>query len=378
MELSKTALGLWSGGRYMHFGCRLDDDDFLSLLAEAHRMGSRTLVTADVYGLGEADEMVGRLLAGGVRREETCLVGCVGHDFYKGERSGAKGFPRFTDPALRGADGYYDYLRMATERSLERCHSRSFDLLLLHNPDWTGYTSDVVWEALAKLRDEGLTERLGIAPGPANGFTLDILRCFEQFGDLIDWAMIILNPLEHWPGSLCLKAACKHGVKILTRVVDCGGLFHDDVRAGHQFAEHDHRLFRPAGWVEAGCAKIERMRPYAERYGLTMLQLACAWNLSQEPVASVVPTLIQEPVGKPILEKAHELALLPDVILPPEIVEEIRQIGDNTGCMPLKGASVEHLDAVRLPDRWKLDTEHRKIAELWKIDPERDLVATHN
>ena len=50
-----------------------------------------------------------------------CIVGAVGHDFYTGERNGPKGFPRFTDPALRDASGYADYLRMATERSLERC-----------------------------------------------------------------------------------------------------------------------------------------------------------------------------------------------------------------------------------------------------------------
>ena len=70
-----------------------------------------------------------------------CVVGAVGHDFYEGERNGSKGFPRFTDPSLRGPDGYADYLRMATERSLERCGIDRFDLLLLHNPDRIGYTS---------------------------------------------------------------------------------------------------------------------------------------------------------------------------------------------------------------------------------------------
>ena len=44
------------------------------------------------------------------------LVGAIGHDFYEGERQGAKGFPRLTDPALRGPEDYGDYIRMATER----------------------------------------------------------------------------------------------------------------------------------------------------------------------------------------------------------------------------------------------------------------------
>ena len=101
---------------------------------------------------------------------------------------------------------------MATERSLERIGADAFDLLLLHNPDRTGYTSEAVWEGMAALRDAGLTRRLGVAPGPANGFTLDLLDCFERFGALIDWAMVILNPLEPWPGELVLDAARHHGV----------------------------------------------------------------------------------------------------------------------------------------------------------------------
>ena len=55
---------------------------------------------------------------------------------------------------------------MATERSLERCGVDAFDLLLLHNPDRTGYTSERVWDALAAVRDDGLTGALGVAPGP--------------------------------------------------------------------------------------------------------------------------------------------------------------------------------------------------------------------
>ena len=131
----------------------------------------------------------------------------MGHDFYEGERDGPRGFPRFTDPRLRGPEGYGDYLRMATERSLERCGLDHFDLLLLHNPDRTGYTSDVVWEAMAELRADGLAGAIGVAPGPANGFTLDVIACLERFGELIDWAMLILNPLEPWPGELALPAA---------------------------------------------------------------------------------------------------------------------------------------------------------------------------
>ena len=55
---------------------------------------------------------------------------------------------------------------MAAERSLERLGADSFDLLLLHNPDRTGYESEAVWDGMAALRDAGLTRLIGVAPGP--------------------------------------------------------------------------------------------------------------------------------------------------------------------------------------------------------------------
>ena len=118
--------------------------------------------------------------------------------------------------------------------------------------------------------------------------------------------MIILNPFEPWPGELCLDAAERHGVKVITRVVDYGGLFWGDLRPGMELAEGDHRAFRPEGWIEAGLEKLERVLPIAERAGLTPIQLACQWNLAHPAVECVVPTLIQEagPEARPIEEQA--------------------------------------------------------------------------
>jgi aryl-alcohol dehydrogenase-like predicted oxidoreductase len=367
-----TAVGTWSGGRFMHFGEPVDEARLEALLRPGG--GISTVITADAYGAGDADALLGRALAG-VPRADYSLVGAIGHDFYTGEREGAKGFPRFTDPRLRGPEGYADYVRMAVERSLERCGADAFDVLLLHNPDRTGYTSERVWDALAAVRDDGLAEALGVAPGPANGFTLDVIDCLERFGDVIDWAMIILNPLEPWPGELVLGAARRHDVRLITRVVDYGGLFHDDVLPGHEFPRWDHRSFRPAGWVERGRERMDRMRPVAERNRLTMLQLACAWNLSHEPVACVAPTLIQEggPDARPIEDKRAELAAVAaEPALSAADVEAIRAIGDNTGSMALKGAAPD-FEGDPLPDRWPITDELSELAGRWGIDPRRDL-----
>jgi aryl-alcohol dehydrogenase-like predicted oxidoreductase len=371
-DLGRTAIGTWSGGRYLRFGETIDEERLAALLRPD---GIDTVLTADVYGEGEADRLLGRALEG-VHRDSYSLVGAVGHDFYEGERDGPRGFPRFTDPRLRDPDDFPAYLRMATERSLERLGADSFDLLLLHNPDRTGYTSESVWDAMANLRKAGLTAAIGVAPGPANGFTLDLIDCLERFGERIDWAMIILNPLEPWPGELCLEAAARNEVRVITRVVDYGGLFWDDLLPGAELAEGDHRAFRPAGWIEAGREKLERIRPIGEAADLTPMQLACQWNLAHEAVESVVPTLIQEigPGARPIEDKRAELAALPtEQRLRAEDVDQIRAIGDNSGCMTLKGASPDQ-DEER-PDRWPLTDELVEVGRRWGIDPRRDLTA---
>jgi aryl-alcohol dehydrogenase-like predicted oxidoreductase len=374
MDPTTTAIGTWSGGRFMHFGEPLDEERFTSLLRPG--AGIDTVITADAYGAGEADLALGRALAG-VPRESYCLIGAIGHDFYEGQRDGAKGFPRFTDPRLRGPGEYAAYIRMAAVRSLERCGVERFDLLLLHNPDRIGYSSPAVWEGMQAVREAGLTRLLGVAPGPANGFTLDLIGCLERFSAEIDWAMVILNPLEPWPGELVLDAAAAHGVELISRVVDYGGLFHDDVLAEHAFAEYDHRRFRPEGWVREGRERLERMRPYAERHGLTMLQLACAWDLAQPAVSCVAPTLIQESGdgARPIEDKRAELAAVTaEPILDAGELAAIREIGENTGCMTLKGASLEYEGPPRA-DRWELDGELEAVAARWRIDPRRDLAA---
>jgi aryl-alcohol dehydrogenase-like predicted oxidoreductase len=163
-------------------------------------------------------------------------------------------------------------------------------------------------------------------------------------------------------------------VNVITRVVDYGGLFFDDVLPGQEFPPQDHRGFRPAGWIEAGRERMDLMRPLARRHDLTMIQLACQWNLAHGPVACAAPTLIQEigPNARSVEDKRAELASLPSERLTIAEVGEIRAFGDNTGCMALKGGSPDHTGEAR-PDRWQLDEQLEDVARRWGIDPGRDL-----
>ena len=373
MQLTSTAHAIWSGGRYVPFGRPLSEHRLQKLARAAYERGVRTFVTSDVYGEGAADRVLGEALSG-FPRESFSLVTLIGHDIYQGQRDARGMFPRFTDPQLRGPNEYGAYLRHATEAALQRCRTDYFDAVLLHNPDRAGYESPAVWEGMAALRSRGLSQLTGLAPGPANGFALDIIHCMERFAPEIHWAMIILNPLEPWPMQAVLPAAVKHNVALMARVVDCGGLFHDDIVDDFDFGVRDHRRHRPRGWIEAGVALREQLRPIAETHGQTLLQFACAWALSQPAVKSVVPTLIQERGAhrKCIEEKLGELAAASgEVRFTPAELKAIQTIGNNRRhgdfSQDYKGASPAY-NGPELADRWPMTPELEAVARRWGVD----------
>ena len=270
---------------------------------------------------------------------------------------------------------------MATERSLERCGVDAFDLLLLHNPDRTGYTSEAVWDAMAaRARRRADRAQLGVAPGPANGFTLDLIDCFERFGERIDWAMVILNPLEPWPGELVLDAAARHDVRA------------DHARRRLRRAVLGRRAARPrvpalrpprasarrAG-SSAGGSGWSAMRPIAERHGLTMLQLACQWNLAHAAVHCVAPTLIQEAGRRRAADRgqARRARRRPRRGRAHAPMRSRRSARSAT--TPARWRSRAPRPSTRAtpqPDRWSITAELTAVAGRWGIDPQRTLAKT--
>ena len=366
-KIGPVAYGTWSGGRYMHFGEVLTEEHYHRCVSIAYEQGIRTFITSDVYGSGKADTLLGQALER-FPRESYKLIGAIGHDFYEGKRQGNTGYPRFTDPSLRSADKYYDFLHMATSLSLERCQTDYFDCLLLHNPDEHGYTSINVWDGMDKLRQEGLTREIGIAPGPANGFVLDLVQCFENYGRLIDWAMVILNPLEPWPMTSVLDCADQFGINVMTRVLDHGGIFYDELKPDHEFRPGDHRAYRPHGWVKRGYDFVEQISPMASAHGLTPLQYAANWTLSHSAVKCVIPPFVQEPGknARSIESKIDEMAQLPIIQLSEAEVQKVRELGDNAGCMLLKGASGRHTTSERC-DEWPMRPDLLDIARTYDL-----------
>ena len=311
MDPGRTAIGTWSGGRFMHFGEPISDERLLALFRPGD--GIDTVITADVYGAGEADSLLGRALDG-LARDSYSLVGAVGHDFVDGERDGPRGFPRFTDPRLRGPDGYADYLRRATEASLERVGADSFDLLLLHNPDRTGFTSEAVWDgmdAASRSRADGgdrSRSRAGERLHPRPARLLRALRRPDRLGDGDP------QPAR----ALARRALPRRRRRARDPGDHAGGRLRGSVLGRRRPRPRVRRVRPPAlsaprAGSRPGTDGSSCMRPLAEAAGLTPIQLACQWNLAHEAVECAAPTLIQEagPEARPVEDKRAELAALP-------------------------------------------------------------------
>src|SRR5438128_1163377 len=103
MDPGRTAVGTWSGGRFMHFGEPLDDERFLALIRPGG--GIDTVLTADTYGQGEADRLLGRAVEG-VDRSSFSLVGAVG--------------PRARPAGLRAPWREGDHARRGLRRAVPR------------------------------------------------------------------------------------------------------------------------------------------------------------------------------------------------------------------------------------------------------------------
>jgi hypothetical protein len=90
----------------------------------------------------------------------------------------------------------------------------------------------------------------------------------------------------------------------------------------------------------------------------------------------VIPTFIQENGPKTIEAKIEEFARLPDVQLSENDKKFISDLGNNKGCMSLKGGNPAH-EGEPMPDRWPLSPELAEVGRRWGIDPARDLACTH-
>ena len=225
-DISEVAFGAWQlGGQWG----AVDDDASVRALLDAYESGINFVDTAQMYGLGHSEEVVGRSLRewGGERIYVATKVQPV-----------AWPHPSVDDPDI--AKGYpAEYLREQVEGSLRRLGVERLDLIQLHC--WMpGGLADRGWlDTLHALRDEGKLDRIGVS---LRDYRADEGVAIAESG-LIDSIQVIYNIFDQSPEDGLLEAAAASRTAIIARVVlDSGSLSGAWTRETYDNWPDDHVL----------------------------------------------------------------------------------------------------------------------------------------
>jgi aryl-alcohol dehydrogenase-like predicted oxidoreductase len=293
-DVSEIGFGAWAiGGSWGE----VSDDESLAALHAAVDAGVTFVDTADVYGDGRSERLVGRLLR---ERDEELFV--------------ATKFGRRA--ALDPAEDTGDNQRAWLERSRANLGVETVDLVQLHCPPWQTYYLPEVFERAQTLVDDGLVRSFGVSVERVE----EALKAIEY--PVVATVQIVFNAFRQRPAGLFLAEAQRRDVGVIARVPLASGLLTGKLRRDTEFAEDDHRRFNRHGEefdvgetfagipYEAGLEAVEELRPLVPE-GATMAQLALRWILDHEAVSTVIPGA-RNPEQARANVAAAELAPLPE------------------------------------------------------------------
>lgn len=308
LRVSEVGFGVWTlaAGWWGDF----TDDEAIGLLHRAFDLGITLYDSADSYGNGRADELLGRAFAD--RRDRVVFATKIGYDFpnHPDARRGQQEIPHNPSP---------EYIRLATERSLERFGTDVLDLVTFHNTKEEHVADDAIWDTLEQLRQEGKIRHWGATLGPSNGYLYEGLDLIRE--RRVTSLQLIDNVLEPFPGYALTEAAEETGeTGIMVRVPHSSGMLEGQYTETTEFAKNDHRRHRPRSWLINGLRKLESLRFLHEGRDLTLGQAALKWLLASPAVMTTLPNIYNA-------EQLEEFAATPDKAdLSVEDLEQIREL----------------------------------------------------
>ncbi len=301
-----VGLGAWQlGGDWGTVG----EDDALALIDAAVAAGVTFVDTADVYGDGRSEQLIGRWLAAH-----------PGHGLTVATKMGRR-VPQ--EPAAYHLDAF----RAWTDRSRANLGVDTLDLVQLHCPPTAVYGTDAVFDALATL----VAEKRIAAYGVSVETTAEALTAIARPG--VSSVQIILNAFRLKPLDEVLPAAAAAGVGIIARVPLASGLLSGRYDERTTFGADDHRTYNRDGAAfdvgetfsgvdfETGLQAVARLRPHVPA-GIAMSAFALRWILDQPAVTVVIP-------GARNPEQARGNAAAAELPpLPPAAHAEVRAVYD--------------------------------------------------
>ncbi|XVH32611.1 aldo/keto reductase [Haloferacaceae archaeon DSL9] len=275
VSVSEVGFGAWVVGTDW-WGDRSEADS-IEMIHHAIDEGITYFDTGDVYGHGNSETVLSAALEG--HRDDVTVATKVGYDFYNHPQAGHGELPKELSP---------EYIREATEKSLERLDMEYVDVLQLHNANVDEVDVDVL-DVLDELEEEGLIRAKGWALGPSIGWLAEGDMAIEREFDSLQ---LVWNVFEQEVGNHFLETIERTGstTSLVPRVPHSSGLLNEQVTPETELDAGDHRGFRPDEWYETGWEKLETLRFLERGDERTMGQAAIAYLLSHDPVASVTPT----------------------------------------------------------------------------------------
>src|ERR687897_260274 len=274
MRVSEISLGTWAfGGDWGTVG----EDDAYAALNRAVDLGVNFLDTADVYGDGRSEKLIGRLLRD--RPNKEILV--------------ATKAGRRLDPHT--PERYdYDNLSAFVERSLNNLGVVALDLLQLHCPPTEVYRQDSTFEALDRLQEAGKIRNYGVSVEK-----VEEARMALAYPN-VRTVQIIFNIFRQKPAEEFFPLAEERNIGILARVPLASGLLSGKMRADRVFGEDDHRNFNREGQAfdrgetfsgvdfETGLRAAEELEELVPKRN-TLAQFALRWILMHPAVSCAIP-----------------------------------------------------------------------------------------
>ena len=278
IKVSEIGFGAWTIALNW-WGKEISEDEAKRMLRKAYDCGINLFETADMYGKGKSERLIGEVFGG--TREEVVISTKYGYDFGGVEQVGHAELPQSFDPR---------FTRRALDASLERLRTDRIDVYGLHNPKIRHIRDDESFRFLDGLVDEGVVGSLQVALGPAIGWLQEGIEAMARRN--VAAVQTVYNILEQTPGNQLMEEAEERDVGILVRVPDASGILTGKITADTKIPKNDHRRDRKMEWRREALKKVEQLRPIAERNGLGITELAIKFILSKGAVGSVLPTVV--------------------------------------------------------------------------------------
>ena len=267
-SVSEIGFGAWAigGNQFGNSYGTTKDSESLKALQIAIDLGCNFFDTADVYGHGHSEKLIGNALKR--FRQKIYIATKVGGDFYHG-------------PARLNFDP--EYIRFALENSLKRLNTDYIDLYQLHNPPLHLIQDGSIFEILFKLKREGYIRAVGLSIfEPTEG-----IEAIQN--DCVDCVQFVYNIFNRQAAKNLLPIARENNIGLIAREPLNNGILTGKFTGDEIFEEGDIRSRWSQNYFEHLVHFTANLKNTIKTEDRSLSQTALQFVLSQPTISTVIP-----------------------------------------------------------------------------------------